>query len=85
MTSDLAFGYRTNPTQAQIDRDGNNPDNPEHFAIVFAVVSEYDSEDNTTEISRSTGAAGDYTYETISILRGKISTSHIVPLACGWT
>ena len=71
MTSNLAFGYRTDPTQTQIDRDSNDPDNPKHFAVVFAVVSEYNSEDDTTEISCSTGTAGDHTCEQISIVLGK--------------
>lgn len=64
MTSDLALGNRPDPAQCQVNSDGNDANDPEHLAIVLAVVSEDDGEDNTTEVTCSTGASRDNAFMT---------------------
>lgn len=61
MTANLAFGNRSNPTQAKVDSDGHDADDPENFGVVFAVVAEDDGEDDTAEVSGCAGASGDDT------------------------
>ena len=71
VTSYLTFRYGTNPTQAQIDSDSNDSDDPEHLAIVFAVVAEDDGEDDAAKVSRCTSDTGNDTYRNVSILMRK--------------
>ena len=59
MTTNLAFGNRSNPTQADVNRNGDDANDPDHLVVMRAIVSEDDGEDDTAEISRRAGASGD--------------------------
>lgn len=59
MSPNLPLGNRPDPAERQIDRDGNDADDPEHLAVVLAVVAEDDGEDDAAKVSRGAGAAGD--------------------------
>ena len=51
MATDLALGDRSDPTQAKVDSDGYDPDDPEDLGVIRAVISEDDGEDDTAQIS----------------------------------
>ncbi len=59
MAPNLPLRDGPDPAEPQVDRDGNDANDPKHLAVVLAVVAEDDGEDNTAEVSRGTGAAGD--------------------------
>ena len=49
--------YRSNPTDCQIDRDGNDPNDPQCSIILTPVVAEDDGEDDSAEISHASDDA----------------------------
>lgn len=59
MPPNLPLRNRPDPAQCQVDRNGNDADDPKHLAIVLAVVTEDDGEDNAAEVACGTRAAGD--------------------------
>lgn len=61
MTTNLAFRNWSDPTQGEVDSDGDDADDPEHLGVVLAVVAEDDGEDDTAEVSGCPGAAGNDT------------------------
>lgn len=61
MTTNLAFGNRSNPTQADVNRNSDDSNDPNHLVVMRAIVSEDDGEDDTAEISRRPRASGDDT------------------------
>ncbi len=59
MSPNLPPRNRPNPAQRQINRNRNYANDPKHFPIVLAIVSEDDREDDTAEVACGAGAAGD--------------------------
>ena len=56
VTSDLTLGNRPDPAKREVDNDGNDANDPEHLAVVFAAVPEDDGKDDTTKVTGSTRA-----------------------------
>jgi len=59
MPSNLALRDGSDPTQGNVDGNGNYADDPEHPSIVDTVESEDDSENNTTEVTSGASHARD--------------------------
>lgn len=59
MAPNLPLRDGPDPAEPQVDGDGDDANDPKHLAVVLAVVAEDDGEDNTAEVSRGTGTAGD--------------------------
>ena len=62
VTADLPLGDGSDPAEREVDGDGYDADDPEHLAVVFAVVAEDDGEDDAAEVARSASAARDDTF-----------------------
>lgn len=58
MAPNLPLRDGPDPAKAQVDRDGDDTNDPKHLAVVLAVVAEDDGENDTAEVSCGTGAAG---------------------------
>ena len=48
VTSDLPLGDRSDPAERQVDGNGNYPNDPKDLAVILAVVTEDDSEYDTS-------------------------------------
>ena len=59
MPTDLPFRNRSYPAHRQIDRNGNDPDNPNGLFIFLALIPEDDGEDDAPEIANAPRAARD--------------------------
>lgn len=57
-TTDLPFGYRSNPDKGEIKYDDYYTHDPERARIVRAIVAEDDGKDDAAEIARSAYKAG---------------------------
>ena len=57
MPTNLIFRNRSDPTQGQVDSNGDDTDDPEYFAVMHAVISKDNGKDDTTEVSCSACAA----------------------------
>ena len=66
MTPNLSPGNRLDPTQRKVDGNGNDPNDPKHFGVVFTVVAEDDGEDDTAKVACSSCAARDDACSVIS-------------------
>lgn len=62
MPSNLALGNGPDPTERQVDGDGDDADDPERLAVVLAQHAEDDGEDDAAEVARGAGHAGDDAY-----------------------
>ena len=51
MTSDLALGDWSNPAEGQVDGNGDDANDPEHLAVILAVVTEDDGKDDTAQVA----------------------------------
>lgn len=49
----------SDPTESDEDADGNGADDPDRAAILYAVIAEYNGENDTAEISCGTDYSGD--------------------------
>ena len=63
MAPNLPSRYGFNPGQRQIDPNRHDANDPKHLGVIFMVVPEDDGEDDTAQIARGAGAAGDDTYK----------------------
>ena len=59
MPTNLALWNGPDPAQRQIDRNGNDTDDPNRLLVILALVPENDREDDAAEIARPARAAGD--------------------------
>ena len=41
---------RLDPTQGEVDGNGDYTDDPEYLAVMYAIVAEDDGKDDTTEV-----------------------------------
>ena len=59
MPADLALGDGSDPTERQVDADGDDADDPDGLFVVGALVAEDDGEDDAAQVADAAGAAGD--------------------------
>ena len=59
MPTNLPFRNRPDPAQGQVDRDGNDADDPNGLLVILALVPEDDGEDDAAQVARGARAAGD--------------------------
>ena len=59
MPADLPLWNRSDPAQGQIDRNGNNTNDPDRLLVILPLIPEYDREDDATQIARPPRAARD--------------------------
>ena len=58
VAANLTFGDGFDPAEPEVDGDGDDADDPEYLAVVLAVVSEDDGEDDSAQVSTGAGDAG---------------------------
>ncbi len=63
MPPNLAFWNGSDEAHGHTDGDVHNADDPKHLAVLSAVVSEYNGEDDASEVSRRAGEAGYDSYD----------------------
>ncbi len=59
MPTNLPLGNRPDPAQRQIDRNGNDANDPNRLLIILALVPEYDGEDDAAQVARRARAPRD--------------------------
>ena len=59
MPTNLPLGNGSDPAQGQIDRNGNDTNDPDRLLVILALIPEDDGEDDAAEIARAARAAGD--------------------------
>ena len=59
MPTNLPLRNRSYPAHRQIDRNGNDPDNPNSLLIILALIPENDRKDDTPQITNAPRAARD--------------------------
>ena len=59
MPTNLPLWNRSDPAQRQIDRNRNDADDPNRLLVILPLISEYDREDDATEIAQPPRAARD--------------------------
>lgn len=58
MPTNLTLGNRPDPTERQIDGDGDDADDPERLGVVLTQNAEDDGKDDTAEVAGGAGHAG---------------------------
>ena len=57
VAANLSLGNRSDPTDRKVNGDGNYANDPEHSPVICSVISENDSEDDTTQVASCAGAS----------------------------
>ncbi len=58
MPTDLALGDRPDPTEGQVDGDGDDTHDPERLGVILAQDTEDDGEDDAAEVAGGARHAG---------------------------
>lgn len=59
MPANLTPRNGSNPAQGEVNSHGHDADDPKHLAVILAVVTENNGEDDAAEIARRAGNTGD--------------------------